>query len=135
MEARRVRNDFGCLTKVTGEGEEEGILFDGIAHEDVSELRELVASETLGEKISNVLIRADMKHTKNAIFDEITQSIPTGRQCLRRVHECSNRVPGRACEHKSCERGPAAQFDVLVPSWEARNGARRLRDGGSFRGL
>ena len=55
-------------------------------------MRELLAGETLGEKVGHVLIRADVKHTKNAVFDEVTQSIPTGRQGLR--VEVDRRVVG-----------------------------------------
>ena len=64
------------------EEEREVVLLDFITHKQRAKLRELVTNERLGEEISHIAVRADVKDTKQAVADVVSDVVPSCLQSL-----------------------------------------------------
>ena len=64
------------------EEEREVVLLDFITHKQRAKLRELVTNERLGEEISHIAVRSDVKDTKQAVADVVSDVVPTCLQSL-----------------------------------------------------
>ena len=77
------------------EEEREVVLLDFITHKQRAKLRELVTNERFGEEISHIAVRADVKDTKQAVADVVSDVVPS---CLQSLGVAVNTwVVG--CEH------------------------------------
>ena len=62
------------------EEEREVVLLDFITHKQRAKLRELVTNERLGEEISHIAVRANVKDTEHAVTNVVPDVVPS---CLQ----------------------------------------------------